>query len=159
MFELSPERVEKIKKELQRYEIKQSAIIPALYQVQEQYGWVPKEGIDFLSKLMDIPEAEIREVFTFYTMFNQQPTGKFHLQVCTNISCSMAGARELTDYICKKLNVKPGEMTPDGKFTVSKVECLGSCDTAPVMQNNFEYHENLNEAKIDQIIDSLKNLN
>ena len=71
----------------------------------------------------------------------------------------MAGGRELTDYICKKLNVKPGDTTADGKFSVSKVECLGSCDTAPVMQNNFEYHENLNEAKIDQIIESLQKLN
>ncbi|MAF92231.1 MAG: NADH-quinone oxidoreductase subunit NuoE [Bdellovibrionota bacterium] len=159
MFQLANERVEKIKSEMQRYETKQSAIIPALYQVQEQYGWVSKEALDFLADLMEIPVAEIREVFTFYTMFNQKPTGKFHLQVCTNISCSMAGGRELTDYICKKLNVKPGDTTADGKFSVSKVECLGSCDTAPVMQNNFEYHENLNEAKIDQIIESLQKLN
>ena len=159
MFQLANERVEKIKSEMQRYETKQSAIIPALYQVQEQYGWVSKEALDFLADLMEIPVAEIREVFTFYTMFNQKPTGKFHLQVCTNISCSMSGGRELTDYICKKLNVKPGDTTADGKFSVSKVECLGSCDTAPVMQNNFEYHENLNEAKIDQIIESLQKLN
>lgn len=157
MFKLEEKRINKIKAEMERYETKQSAIIPALYQVQEEYGWISTEALDFLAELMNIPVAEIKEVFTFYTMFNKKPSGKYHLQVCTNISCSMARSRELADYMCNKLGVELGEMTADGKFSVSRVECLGSCDTAPVMQSNFDYHENLNEAKVDQIIEKLQN--
>jgi NADH-quinone oxidoreductase subunit E len=156
MFSLSEERVAIIKKELERYETRRSAIIPALYQVQEEHGWISSESLDYLANLMDIPVADIKEVFSFYTMFNKKECGKYHLQVCTNVSCAMARSRELKDYICQKLGVKAGEVTSDGKFSVSQVECLGSCDTAPVMQSNFDYHENLNEAKIDQIIDSLR---
>ena len=89
-------------------------------------------------------------------MFNKKPSGKYHLQVCTNVSCAMARSRELANYICNKLGIKEGEQTGDGLFSLSRVECLGSCDTAPVMQANFDYHENLNEAKVDQILDQLR---
>jgi NADH-quinone oxidoreductase subunit E len=89
-------------------------------------------------------------------MFNQEPVGKLHVQVCTNISCSMNGGRELTSHICKHFGVKVGEMSKDGMITVSKVECLGSCGTAPMMQINDHYHENLTNEKAIQIINELK---
>jgi NADH-quinone oxidoreductase subunit E len=93
--------------------------------------------------MLDLPEAHINEVLWFYTMFNKEPVGKIHAQVCCNISCAMNGGRELAAHLCKTFNVKPGEMSKDGKITVSKVECLGSCGTAPMMQVNDKYLENL----------------
>lgn len=151
-FNLSKATDDLIKKELTRYESKHSAIIPSLFQVQKEKGWVPPEAVSYLSKAMGIPEAQINEVLCFYTMFNQKPVGKLHVQVCTNISCAMNGARELAAHICKHYNVKPGEMSKDGKVTISKVECLGSCGTAPMMQVNDKYLENLTPEKALQIL-------
>ena len=143
MFSLSPEGAEYVKKELTRYETKHSAIIPALYRVQKEKGWVPPEAVGYLSKLMGLPESHISEVLHFYTMFNKKPVGKLHVQVCTNISCAMNGGRELADQLCKHYGTKDGEMSADGKVTVTRVECLGSCGTAPMMQVNDQYLENL----------------
>src|SRR5271156_885233 len=107
MFELSQQGQEIVKKELTRYETKHSAIIPALYQVQKEKGWVPDEAVTYLSQLMNLPEAHINEVRCFYTMFNQKPVGKWHVQVCTNISCAMNGGRELARHLCQHFGVKP----------------------------------------------------
>jgi NADH-quinone oxidoreductase subunit E len=157
MFQLSITAKEKIQTELKRYETKESAIIPSLYIAQkENNGWVNEEVIDSLSKEMGIPQSKINEVFKFYTMFNQKEVGKYHVQVCTNISCAINGARELAQHICKELHIKSGETTEDGKFTVSNVECLGSCGTAPMMQINEDYHENLSPESAINILRSLK---
>lgn len=143
MFALSPEGVEFVKAELKRYETPYSAIIPSLYRVQKEHGWVPPEAVLYLAKLMSLPEAHINEVLYFYTMFNKKPVGKLHVQVCANISCAMNGGRELAKGLCEHFKVKEGEVSSDGKVTVSKVECLGSCGTAPMMQVNDQYIENL----------------
>ena len=105
---------------------------------------------------MDIPPAQIGEVATFYTMFNKEPTGKYHIQVCTNVTCSMRKGRELTDYISNKLGMTDARVSPCGNFSLSRVECLGSCDTAPVLQVNFDYHENMDEKKVDELLARLK---
>lgn len=144
MFKLSEQGLAEVKRELTRYEEKESAIIPSLYIAQkENKGFITPDVITHLSDVMDLPESRIKEVFSFYTMFNQKPVGKYHVQVCTNISCSLEGGRELANHICHDLGVKFDEMTSDGRFTVSKVECLGSCGTAPMMQVNDTYHEKL----------------
>ncbi|MCB9025139.1 MAG: NAD(P)H-dependent oxidoreductase subunit E [Bdellovibrionaceae bacterium] len=153
MFKLSDEGVAYVKKELERYETKRSAIIPCLYRVQsENGGWVSPESINYLSELMDLPVAWINEVFHFYTMFNKEPVGKLHVQVCNNITCCMLGARELTEHISKTFEMGIDELSKDGKITLSKVECLGSCDTAPMMQINDSYHENLTPESAVKII-------
>lgn len=157
MFKLSDEGRKKVVSELKRYEARESAIIPCLYLAQsENKGWINGEVISELSGLMDLPESRINEVFKFYTMFNQKPVGKFHVQVCTNISCALEGGRELATHICKELNVKYDEVTPDGRFTVSKVECLGSCGTAPMMQVNERYHENLTHESAMNLLRGMK---
>ena len=144
MFTLTEQGLAEVKKELARYEAKESAIIPSLYIAQkENKGFITPGMITHLAKVMDIPEARINEVFKFYTMFNQKPVGKYHVQVCTNISCALEGGRELANHICHELGVKLNEVTADGRFTVSRVECLGSCGTAPMMQVNDNYHEKL----------------
>lgn len=143
-MQLSADGVEKIKNELKRYEAKESAIIPALYLAQkENKGHITEDLIKQLSKVMDIPEARITEVFSFYSMFNKAPVGKFHVQVCTTISCALNGAREMAKHLCRELKTDFDKVTEDGRFTISKVECLGSCGTAPMMRVNDKYYENL----------------
>lgn len=159
MFKLSEEGLKYVKSELTRYEQKQSAIIRCLYRAQDENGgWVSPEVIQHLSEVMDIPAAHIEEVATFYTMFNKKPVGKYHVQVCCTLSCAMAGARELTDTMMKEAGCeKPGDTSKDGLFTFSKVECLGSCDTAPMLQVNRDpYIENLDEAKGIQLVKDLR---
>lgn len=143
MFTLSSEGQALVQKELTRYETSYSAIIPALFCVQREAGWVPPEAVLQLSQLMKIPEAHINEVLYFYTMFNKKPVGHLHVQVCTNISCAMNGGRELAKELCEHFKVQEGMISADGKVTVSRVECLGSCGTAPMMQVNDCYLENL----------------
>lgn len=157
MFELSAEGKEFVKNELKRYETKESAIIPSLYRVQkENGGWVSPEAVEHLSVLMDIPASRITEVFQFYTMFNQEPVGKYHVQVCCNVACSMAGTREMIENFCEEYGVEEGEITKDKRFSFTRVECLGACDKAPMMQVNEDYHENLSLDKAKQILRGLK---
>jgi NADH-quinone oxidoreductase subunit E len=159
MFKLSPQGLEYVKKELTRYESKQSAIIRCLYKAQEENGgWVSPEAIAHLSEVMDIPASQIDEVATFYTMFNRKPQGKYHIQVCCTLSCAMAGAREMCDAMMKEAGVSSlEEVSRDGRFSFSRVECLGSCDTAPMLQINRDpYTENLNDEKALKLLQSLK---
>lgn len=157
MFKLSEQGLAEVKKELARFEAKDSAIIPSLYIAQkENKGFITPEIIRHLSEVMDIPEARINEVFKFYTMFNQKQVGKYHVQVCTNISCALEGGREMANHICHELGVKYDEVTADGRFTVSKVECLGSCGTAPMMQVNDTYHENLTPESAMNLLRGMK---
>lgn len=159
MFKLSDEGLKYVKTELTRYEAKQSAIIRCLYRAQDENGgWVSPEVIQHLSEVMEIPAAQIEEVATFYTMFNKTPVGKNHIQVCVTLTCGMLGGRELCDSMMKEAGCKKeGEVSPDGLFTFSKVECLGSCDTAPMLQVNRDpYIENLNTEKGIELVRSLR---
>lgn len=161
MFQLSNEAKQKIQGELKRYESKQSAVLPALYIGQkENNGHVNAEVIKELSKVMDIPEAQINEVFTFYTMYNKNKIGKYHIQVCRTLSCMLNGAEELTAHLCKELDVKLNQVTKDGRFTVSEVECLGSCGTAPMVQISSrdlnKYYENLNPESAMNLLRGMK---
>ena len=138
-----------------RYPDKGAVILPALHLAQKELGYVSDEAIIHIAQLLGTSPARIEGVATFYTMYNRKPVGKYHVQICRNISCSLLGAEHLIAHVSKKLGVKPGETTADGKFTLTKVECLGSCGTAPVMQVNDDYHENLTEASVDAILDKL----
>jgi NADH-quinone oxidoreductase subunit E len=140
---------------LTRYPDRRAVILPALHLAQREFGCVSDEAIAYIAGLVNTSPAEIEGVATFYTMYNRKPVGKYHVQICRNISCSLLGAEHLIEHVSKKLGVRPGETTPDGKFTLAKVECLGSCGTAPVMQVNDEYHENLTVESIDRILDQL----
>lgn len=157
MFELSNEGKEFVKKELVRYETIESAIIPSLYRVQkENDGWVSEDAIGHLSELMGIPASKINEVFHFYTMFNKKPVGQYHVQVCCNVACAMAGTREIADTFLDEYGVKEGEMTSDKRFTFTRVECLGACDKAPMMQINEDYYEDLTPESARRLLKELK---
>ena len=144
-----------IKVEVERYETRRSAIIPVLIEYQKEAGWISPEAIEALSMEMDLPVTWVNEAAHFYTMFNKKPVGKYHVQVCANISCSMAGGRELADHLEKQLDAKGGEISSDGRYTITRVECLGACGTAPMMQVNDQYHENLT---FDSAVKILKEL-
>ena len=154
----SPEVVEEMRAHLTKYpaDRKRSALIPLLFIVQRERGWIDNGGVNFLAKFLDLDVTDIWETATFYSMFNFKPIGKYHIQVCKTLSCRIMGEPEITGHICDKLGIHVGETTPDGKFTVSRVECLGSCGTAPMMQIGFDYHEDLTTEKVDEILESLK---
>ena len=157
MFKISDETAQFIRKEMTRYETKRSALIPSLFRIQKDNGgWVSSECVSALSQLMDMPPAWIYEALHFYTMFNTRPVGRLHVQVCTNVSCSMNGGEELLQHLCERYKVKLGEVSADGFITISQVECLASCDTAPMMQVNENYHENLTQEKAVKLLEDMR---
>jgi NADH-quinone oxidoreductase subunit E len=135
---------------------KRSAILPAMHVVLEEVGFYNRDILKQVAGLLGLSEMEVNETVSFYTYFPKEGVGKYHIQICTNLSCMLLGAEELVSYLEEKLKINVGETTPDGLFTLSAVECLGSCGTAPVMQINQTYYENLTKAKVDQIIDELR---
>ncbi len=139
-----------------KYATKRSVIMPALSVVQREHGYVTEEGMRDVARILGLKPILVFEVATFYTMYNKKPVGKYHIQVCTNIACSLLGAEHLMDFLSRRLGIKTKETTSDKKFTLSAVECLGSCGTAPMMQVNDSYYENLTESKVEEILNSLK---
>ncbi len=139
-----------------RYPRRDASLIPLLHEIQEEAGYVAEEAMDELARFLELPYSRVKAVVTFYTMFNREPAGKYHLQVCRNISCHMAGAPGLLGHLREKLTIAEGETTADGLFTLSTVECLGACGSAPVMQVNEDYFENLNIEKLDSLLEDLK---
>lgn len=139
-----------------RYPTKVALLLPALHAAQDEFGWLPPEVLDEVGDYIGIHHAQVREVASFYTMYNLKPVGKYHIKMCTNVSCCLRGSYELLEHLEKKLNIDCGQTTPDRKFTIMEEECLGACGTAPAMMLNNDYHENLDPKKLDQILDSLK---
>ena len=158
LAEFSPEVVAEIESHLTKYppKRKRSALIPLLFVIQRERGWIDNAGVNYLAKFLELEVTDVWETATFYSMFNMRPVGKYHIQVCKTLSCRIMGEPKITGHICEKLGIHAGETTEDGKFTVTRVECLGSCGTAPMMQIGFDYHEDLTIEKIDKILDSMK---
>lgn len=127
-----------------------------LHLTQKEFGCISEEEEKRVAEILELKPIQVREVVTFYTMLNQKPVGKYHIQVCSNLSCSLMGAESLIDYLKEKLGIGLGETTPDKKFTLSSVECLGACEMAPSLMVNFDYHGNLDKEKIDKILSGLK---
>jgi NADH-quinone oxidoreductase subunit E len=133
-----------------------SLTLPCLRRIQEVRGYVADQDIDWLVEYLGVPRIQIEEVLSYYTQFLRAPIGRWHVQTCRNVSCSMRGAERLIDDLARKLGVSVGETTADGRFTLSVVECLGSCGTAPVVMINDAYHENMDAAKLDALLEGLK---
>jgi NADH-quinone oxidoreductase subunit E len=141
---------------LTRYPTKEACLLPTLHLAQEVWGWISPEVVHYVGSLLDLSPAQVFGVVSFYNMYNQKPVGKYHLQVCTNLSCMVSNAYDIYDHLCDRLKINPGETTKDGLYTVVEVECLGSCGTAPVVQINNDYHENMDVAKMDALLPTLK---
>lgn len=133
-----------------------SLVLPCLRRIQEDRGYVADDDIEALTAYLGVPRIQIEEVLSFYTQFRRKPIGRWHLQMCRNMSCSMRGAETVLSYVEKRLGIRPGQTTPDGRYTLSTAECLGSCGTAPMMMVNDTYHENLTHEKLDALLEGLK---
>jgi NADH-quinone oxidoreductase subunit E len=134
-----------------------SALLPVLHVAQAEFnGWLSPEVMDYVASILKIKPIEVFEVASFYTMYNLKPVGKCVLEVCQTSSCWLNGAEDIVKYIEKKLNIKVGETSSDGMFTLKVAECLGSCGTAPMLQCGASYHENLTYEKVDKIIGDYK---
>ena len=151
----SPEVEAEMDRHIAKYPVKRSAILPLMFIVQRERGYLDPPAVAYLAERLDLRTTDIWEVATFYSMIYTQPVGKYHIQVCKTLSCKLRGSEKITEHCSKKLGIRVGETTSDGKFSLSEVECLGSCGTAPMFQINFDYHENLTPEKVDQIIDAL----
>lgn len=154
--EFSPETLKKFEATLARYPKKEAAMLPVLYLAQQEFGHLGPEAIEYVAELMEQAPARVYSVVSFYTMYNMKPIGRHHIQICRTLPCALGGAEKVTAFLTQKLGIKPGQTTEDGRFTLSEVECLASCGTAPMMQINDDYYENLTEEKIIKIIESLK---
>ncbi|NOR14198.1 MAG: NADH-quinone oxidoreductase subunit NuoE [Candidatus Aminicenantes bacterium] len=157
---MSPEFSENTKNAIaeviSHYPNKEAALLPILHLAQKEQGFISSSTEKQVAKILEISPAKVHEVVTFYTMYNRKPVGKYHIQICANLSCSLLGAGSLIDYLGGKLGIQPGETTADDRFTLTLVQCLGACEQAPCMMINFDYYGDLDETKIDEILDKLE---
>ncbi|MCS6925851.1 MAG: NAD(P)H-dependent oxidoreductase subunit E [Candidatus Binatia bacterium] len=154
--QFSQETYRQFEEVLTHYPTKRAALLPTFWLAQEEFGYLSPEVMEYIAQLLDLSPAYVAAVASFYTMFDKEPKGKFHLQVCTNLSCTLVGAQQIVECLEQKLGIKLGETTPDGKFSLSEVECLGSCGTAPVLQlNTGDYYENLTPERVTQLVEEL----
>ena len=151
-----PETLEQVHQIIGRYpqDKKKSALIPILHLAQKDFdGWLAVPVMDYVAEILDIKPIEVYEVATFYTMFNMKPVGKYVLEVCQTGPCMLNGSHDIINHIKKTLNIKNGETSADGLFTLKNAECLGACGYAPMMQLGKFYHENLTKEKVDEILE------
>ena len=138
-----------------RYPQPKAALLPVLWEAQRARGFVDLEAEEWIARRLGVSASHVHGCVTFYTMYKQKPSGRHHVQVCTTLSCMLRGSDELLAHLERKLGIREGETTPDGKFSLVRVECLGSCGTAPMFQLNDDYHENLTLEKVDRLLESL----
>lgn len=155
-LELTAERKQRLAALVGRYPDKRAACLPALHLVQEEHGSIDADAIEFVAKALELPTGSVEEVASFYTMYRRKPAGRFHIEICTNLTCSLMGAEHLREVLARELGVQPGQTTRDGMFTLSEVECLASCGTAPVLQVNGEFHEGLTPDKVKALLGELR---
>ncbi len=159
MIKFSEERLKKVNEIIARYpEGKQkSALIPILHMAQDDFGgWLDAPTMDYVAEILQIKPIEVYEVATFYSMFNTKPVGKYLLEVCRTGPCMLNGSDDIIDYIKEKLDIKEGETTADGLFTLKPAECLGACGYAPMMQLGEHFKEHLTKEKVDTLIAELR---
>lgn len=153
---LSPENLQKIEELKKRYPTSQALVLPVLWLVQEQFGHISPDTMKYVAQLLNLSYGHVLGVVTFYTMFHDRPIGRHHIEVCTNVSCMLRGAYKIAGHLEKRLGIRMGETSVDRKWTLSEVECMGSCGTAPMIAVGEDYHENLSPEKVDRILEGLK---
>lgn len=158
-FQYTPENEVKFQEYVSRYPKIDSCMLPALWLVQEQEGWVSPEAMIYVADKLGKTPIQVYEVATFYTMFNLKPIGKYHIELCKTVSCMLCGSRELKQHIKDTLGIEAGQTSEDGLFHLSEVECLGACGGAPMFALNGQYHEKLTKEKVDELIRECKNGN
>lgn len=159
-LEFSEETDKKFRQLVTRYPTNRAALLPALLMAQREFGWISVEVMDYVAERLDLEPSKVLSTATFYTMLNKQPIGKCHIQVCTTFTCAMCGGYEILEHLEQRLGIQLGETTSDGNYTLSEVECLASCGTAPMFQitysdGSIEYHENLTPDRVDEILEDV----
>ncbi len=155
-FEFDAERNAEFERLIKRYPSRESMILPALWLTQEQQGWVSAEAIAYIADKIGTYAAKVYEAATFYTMYHLRPMGKYHICICRTLSCWLRDKQEIVDFLAEEIGIRPGEVSDDGRFSLEEVECLGHCGTAPVVQINGEFHEEMNVDKMKALLEGLE---
>lgn len=155
-FKFTEENLKRIEDVRKKYPTALAAVMPVVYIAQEQNGYITNEAMEEIANVLGIDKVNVLSVVTFYTMYHTKPMGKYHIQVCTNVSCMLRGAYEIWDDVKAKLGIDHMQVSPDGKYSLEEVECMGACGYAPMIAVNEDYFENLSKEKVFEIIDSLK---
>ena len=155
-FKFTEENLKKIEDVRKKYPTALAAVMPVVYIAQEQNGYISNEAMEEIANVLGIDKVNVLSVVTFYTMYHTKPMGKYHVQVCTNVSCMLRGAYEIWDDVKAKLGIDHMQVTTDGKYSLEEVECMGACGYAPMIAVNEDYFENLSKEKVFEILDSLK---
>jgi len=158
-FKFTEENKNRIEQEVKKYPVRKPAVMAALYIGQEQNGFISGEVIKEVANVLNMTAEEVMGVVTFYTMYHQKQMGKYHIQVCTNVSCMLRGGYEIWNQVKDKFGISNMETTADQKFSLEEVECMGSCGTAPMIAVNEDYYENLTKEKVEEILESLNGSN
>ncbi len=152
----SEEMLKRIEEILKRYATKRAAVLPVLYLAQKEFGCINDTALAAVSRALKISRADVYGLATFYSMFHEEPLGRNVIFLCDNLACTLLGAESLRDHLEKKLDIRMGETTADGRFTLKNAECLGACGQAPVMLVNDDFYEGLTEARIDEVLEKYK---
>jgi NADH-quinone oxidoreductase subunit E len=155
-FRFTEENIKRIEEVRKKYPTSLAAVMPVIYIAQEQNGYISNEVMEEIANVLGIEKVSVLSVVTFYTMYHTKPMGKYHVQVCTNVSCMLRGGYELWDSVKEKLGLNHMKVSSDGKYSLEEVECMGACGYAPMIAVNEDYYENLNKEKVFEILDSLK---
>ena len=155
-FTYTPENEKEFERIAKRYPRIDSMMLPALWLVQEQEGWISPEAMIYVADKLGTTPVRVYEVVTFYTMFHRKPIGKHHIEICKTLSCMLCGAGDVKNQLKDMLGIEPGQTTEDGMFTISEVECMGACGGAPMISLNETYHENLDKESLSKIIEECK---
>jgi NADH-quinone oxidoreductase subunit E len=154
-FTFDAERDAEFERLVKRYPTRESMILPALWLIQEQEGWISAEAIAYIADRIGTFASKVFEAATFYTMYNLQPVGTYHICVCRTLSCWLREKQAIVDFLKNELKLTPGKVTEDGRFSMEEVECLGHCGTAPVVQVNGEFHEEMDVEKLKSLLAGL----
>src|SRR5579875_507182 len=149
----SPELAARFDRLVTLYPVKRSALVPMLLYAQDEVGYISDAVVAEVADRIGISELDVRNVISYYSLLRTKPAGKYHVQVCTNISCMLRGGNEILHHCSRKLGIPPKGVTPDGLFSLEEVECIGACSWAPAVQVNYDFHENLTPDSIDKVLD------
>src|SRR3954465_2740911 len=141
---------------IKQYPTQRSFLVPMLLYTQDELGYLSDEAVSYIAQKVGLTELEVRNVISYYSLLRTKPLGKYHVQVCTNISCMLRGGEEVFEHCKQKLGIGHKQTTPDGVFSLEEVECIGACSWAPAVQVNYDFHENLTPAAMDQVLDSYR---
>lgn len=147
--------IEEINKIKSKYPEDKAALMPILWMAQKKFGWLSKDVMKYVADILKLPYSHVYGVASFYTMYYKKPMGKYHIQVCTNVSCMLREGEKIYKHVSEKLGIGHNEVTSDGKYSLEEVECMGACGGAPMVAVNEDFYENMDIQKVDKLIDSL----